>query len=191
MTAQETPRKRNAKETAERIRWHAQAVFCEKGYDAATTREIAERAGVNIALIKRYFGSKLGLFEQSVIPELSLEPFLEGPLETLGERMADFYVEAAPKDRFDTIVTLLRSVASSEAGPVLLEALEKQAFEPLANALQGDDRDARATLIATQIAGLIVKFRILGLNPKTEKEREAVRRLLRRYFSSLVDAPQR
>jgi len=39
----------------------ANAVFAEKGYDATTTREIAERAGVSEGLIHRYFGGKRGL----------------------------------------------------------------------------------------------------------------------------------
>jgi AcrR family transcriptional regulator len=37
-------------------------VFEEVGYDRATTREIGERAGVDPALIARYFDSKEGLF---------------------------------------------------------------------------------------------------------------------------------
>lgn len=39
----------------------ATAVFAERGYDAATTREIAERAGCSEGLIHRYFGGKRGL----------------------------------------------------------------------------------------------------------------------------------
>ncbi|MEM6636511.1 MAG: TetR family transcriptional regulator [Pseudomonadota bacterium] len=179
--------KRDAGETADRIRMHARLVFCEKGYDLATTREIADRAHVNVALINRYFGSKLGLFEDAVVSVLSLEPFLEGPLETLGVRMADFYVDARPKDGFDPFVTLLRSVASDEAGPVLLKALKRQALDPLSKAMNGTDTAARATLLTTQMAGLIVKFRIFGLEPETDNEREAIRAMLRRYFTLLVD----
>ena len=40
----------------------AREVFDEVGYDRATTREIGERAGVDPALIARYFDSKEGLF---------------------------------------------------------------------------------------------------------------------------------
>ena len=40
----------------------ARGVFDEVGYDRATTREIGERAGVDPALIARYFDSKEGLF---------------------------------------------------------------------------------------------------------------------------------
>ena len=37
------------------------AVFAELGYDAATTRAVAERAGCSEGLIHRYFGGKSGL----------------------------------------------------------------------------------------------------------------------------------
>jgi AcrR family transcriptional regulator len=39
----------------------ATAVFAERGYDAATTRAVAERAGCSEGLIHRYFGGKRGL----------------------------------------------------------------------------------------------------------------------------------
>jgi AcrR family transcriptional regulator len=39
----------------------ATAVFAEHGYDAATTHEVAERAGCSEGLIHRYFGGKRGL----------------------------------------------------------------------------------------------------------------------------------
>ncbi len=40
----------------------ADALFDERGYDATTVREIGERAGVDAALIARYFGGKEGLY---------------------------------------------------------------------------------------------------------------------------------
>ncbi len=39
----------------------ARALFSQKGFDATSTREIAARAGCNLALINYYFGSKEGL----------------------------------------------------------------------------------------------------------------------------------
>jgi AcrR family transcriptional regulator len=41
---------------------HATQIFAAKGYAAATTREICEAAGVNIAAIHYYFGDKEGLY---------------------------------------------------------------------------------------------------------------------------------
>jgi AcrR family transcriptional regulator len=40
----------------------ADALFDERGYDAATVRDIGDRAGVDAALIARYFGSKEALY---------------------------------------------------------------------------------------------------------------------------------
>jgi AcrR family transcriptional regulator len=57
----------------------AAALFDERGYEAATVREIGERAGVDAALIARYFGGKEGLYlatlqEQGVQPGMPAEP---------------------------------------------------------------------------------------------------------------------
>ncbi len=56
------------------------ALFVEVGYDRATTRDIGERAGVDPALISRYFGGKEGLF---------LAAIAEGPLGA-GAEQVDF-----------------------------------------------------------------------------------------------------
>ena len=161
-------------------------MFHDKGYEGATTREIADRAGVNQALIKRYYGSKLGLFEKAVLPFLSLEAFLDAPVDDLGERLAEHYVRTEPMDRFDPLLVLLKSVSSPDAGPLLVEAVERQALTPLAEALGGEDARARAILIATQIAGLILRFRAMRQSPRSEAERQAIRVRLSAYFKDLT-----
>jgi AcrR family transcriptional regulator len=50
----------------------ARGLFNERGYSGATTREIADRAGVSETLMFRYFGSKVGIFEQAMV-----QPFVE------------------------------------------------------------------------------------------------------------------
>ena len=42
---------------------HARDLFVVQPYDKVSTRLVAERAGVNIAMIRYYFGNKAGLFE--------------------------------------------------------------------------------------------------------------------------------
>ncbi len=50
--------------TKDRIRRAAAKVFTEKGYDAATTRDIAKEAGIkNMASLHYYYGTKEELFE--------------------------------------------------------------------------------------------------------------------------------
>ena len=56
----------------------ATALFDERGYQAATVRDIAARAGVDAALIARYFGGKEGLYlaalAQEPEPTQALDP---------------------------------------------------------------------------------------------------------------------
>ncbi len=54
-------RKRDREATTAALLDAAMTVFAERGFDAATTREIAGRAGVNEQLIQRYFSGKSGL----------------------------------------------------------------------------------------------------------------------------------
>lgn len=55
------PRQKNRPEAEARLIQAAKEVFAEQGYDGATTRMVAEKSGVNLALITRYFGNKHGL----------------------------------------------------------------------------------------------------------------------------------
>lgn len=55
-------KKRDQKSTKAKLLKAALDVFSKEGYDAATTRNIAKKAGVNESLIHRYFESKAGLF---------------------------------------------------------------------------------------------------------------------------------
>ena len=56
-------RKKNPNGTRENILQAADELFGESGFDAASTRLIAERSGVNKALIHYHFSSKQALFE--------------------------------------------------------------------------------------------------------------------------------
>ena len=53
-------------EARERILGAALRSFSEKGYDGATTREIASRAQVPLGLLRYYFGDKLKLWQAAV-----------------------------------------------------------------------------------------------------------------------------
>ena len=50
--------------TEQKIAAAARKIFTQKGYAATKTRDIAEEAGINLALVNYYFGSKENLFKQ-------------------------------------------------------------------------------------------------------------------------------
>jgi len=56
--------------TEEKIKQAARKVFTKKGYAATRTRDIAEEAGINLALLNYYFRSKEKLFEIIMLEKL-------------------------------------------------------------------------------------------------------------------------
>jgi AcrR family transcriptional regulator len=60
--------------TEEKIKAAARKVFTKKGYSAARTRDIAEEAGINLALLNYYFRSKEKLFD--IVMMENLQKFL-------------------------------------------------------------------------------------------------------------------
>lgn len=56
--------------TEEKIKNAARTVFHKKGYAATRTRDVAEEAGINLALLNYYFRSKEKLFEMIMLETL-------------------------------------------------------------------------------------------------------------------------
>ena len=73
-------------ETRSGIVGAAEEEFAAKGYDLASAREICRRAGVNSALLSRYFGSKEGLYR---IVAKRLFGDLGAPLAALADGVKD------------------------------------------------------------------------------------------------------
>lgn len=73
-------------------------LFAEKGFEAATTREICEAAGANISAIRYYFGDKAGLYSAVFTEPMgekkrhtNIATYLDLPLaEALGRFFAEF-----------------------------------------------------------------------------------------------------
>ena len=56
--------------TEEKIKQAAKKVFLQKGYAGTRTRDIAEEAGINLALLNYYFRSKQKLFEVVILEKI-------------------------------------------------------------------------------------------------------------------------
>ena len=78
--------------TRDKILESAIRLFAEKGFSGTTTREIAEKAGVNEALIFRYFSKKRDLYSAIIERKISEEPGFEYPLEAFKETRDDWLI---------------------------------------------------------------------------------------------------
>lgn len=66
--------------TEQKIIRAADKIFTQKGYAATRTRDIAEEAGANLALLNYYFGSKEKLFKHVVREKLKMLLGAMGPI---------------------------------------------------------------------------------------------------------------
>lgn len=78
--------------TEEKIKEAASVVFTQKGYGNARTRDIAEEAGINLALLNYYFRSKEKLFQIVMAERIDklfgvLSPVLNDEATTLDEKL--------------------------------------------------------------------------------------------------------
>ncbi|MBC7828633.1 MAG: TetR/AcrR family transcriptional regulator [Chitinophagaceae bacterium] len=78
--------------TEEKIKQAARIVFTRKGYAATRTRDIAEEAGLNLALLNYYFRSKEKLFELIMMEKVQklfgiLAPLVNDPNTSLEEKV--------------------------------------------------------------------------------------------------------
>jgi AcrR family transcriptional regulator len=74
--------------TEEKIKEAARKLFTEKGFDAVKTRDIAEEAGINQALLNYYFRSKEKLFDIVMIE--NFEQFVKQLIPVMGDEALSF-----------------------------------------------------------------------------------------------------
>lgn len=97
MTAPASKTHSQHRDSRETILSVASEIFAERGYEAATIKEITDRAGVNVASVNYYFRDKLGLYTEVLRRSvhdgrLSLPPESAGltPEERLGRYIESF-----------------------------------------------------------------------------------------------------
>ena len=81
---QKAGRPKENKEARKKLLLYASECFTTMPYEKVSTRLLAEKAGVNVAMIRYYFGSKEGLFEEMV--RESIEPVLKKALQLVNHK---------------------------------------------------------------------------------------------------------
>src|SRR5690606_26669343 len=88
--------------TEEKIIKAASKVFTQKGYVATRTRDIAEEAGINLALLNYYFRSKEKLFQLIMAEKLQLLFSVILPIVNNDDLTLDEKIETLVEDRKST-----------------------------------------------------------------------------------------
>lgn len=132
-------------------------LFTEHGYDRTSVRSIADRAGVNQALLFRHFGSKDALYAR-VAAERALSVLHGGPPEELLERLLRSILARGSGPENDLFGSVVRSAGTSEAAAAVRAELAgafTAAFAARATgAADRDDAELRAELLLAWLLGL-------------------------------------
>ncbi|GAA4415196.1 TetR family transcriptional regulator [Actinokineospora soli] len=176
----------------------ARAIFTESGYDGATVRAIARRAGVDPAMVNHWFGGKEALFAEAVLdvpfnPRALIGEILKGDRDRLGERIIRTFLTSWDSQGGGVFTALIRSVASHDGvANALRQFFVHQVFGQITTTL-ADDGTAmlRANLVASQMIGLGMVRYVAHFEPIDKAEVEtvvsAVGPTIQRYLTGPID----
>ncbi|MBM2614151.1 TetR/AcrR family transcriptional regulator [Actinoplanes sp. LDG1-06] len=157
----ETTRRRDASHTRQLLLDTARHHFARYGFSTTTVRDIADGAGVNVALINRYFASKEGLFEaclSSAVTDLRRETD-SAPANEIAAKMAQRIAGSADDPRHHETMLLLVRSSGDERTDAMRRALLTSISTRLASAVQsspeppGDAALLRAQLLIGALLG--------------------------------------
>jgi AcrR family transcriptional regulator len=177
----------------------ARGSFAQLGYDRTSVRGIAARAGVDPALVHRFFGSKDDLLAAALSvamhPGESIPEVMEGDRNTIGERLVRYFLSVweEPHSR-DVLVGMLRSATTNEHAAELLRTfIGREVYGRVAEQLDDEDAQLRATLAGSQLIGLGLLRYIVGIEPVASASPEtlvaAYGPTLQRYLTGELDLP--
>jgi len=182
----QTVREENVDRTKAAILLAAQSLFATRGYAEAGVRDIAAEARVNPALIARYYGSKLELFEAALDSLLSVTMFTAIEHEQFGDQVAAAFFKTRP-DAASVIPMLVFAASDSQARQAALKLLGTKVIEPLQTWFgEGEAADRTAQLMAV-ITGFYTYRLMLPLEPLTGEPSKAMRAWLAATLQQIVD----
>jgi AcrR family transcriptional regulator len=163
---------RTGQQNRQRIIDAARERFMRDGYDGATVRAIADDAGVDVAMVYYFFGSKEGLFTASALtgpehPLHQLATLLDEGTEEIGPRLVRRFLEHWEEGGvFEPFLTLWRSAAiQPRARKVLHDSLAGPIAERVAAEFGAADAELRVELVASHLAGLAFARYQLKIEP--------------------------
>jgi AcrR family transcriptional regulator len=182
-----TGRAKNGAATREAMLASARRRFLEESYENVGLRDIARDAGVDVALVGRYFGSKEELFKQvlrGARGELFEPGIAAAELPALLATLATEKDCSERREHLDRLLIILRSASSPRASELVRDAFRADVLDPIARVLGGPDGELRASLALAILMGTTILGTIMCVEPLSGGDQA----LLREKLKSLLGA---
>jgi AcrR family transcriptional regulator len=134
----------------------AQEVFAEKGYEAATVRQIATRALIHASMVTRYFDTKDQLFALACETRLNFPDLSSFNKAEIGERLAEKFITLWEGDEANgQLQALFRaSVSKEDARKKVVRIFERQVFTAIKRIHGIDHAEERAGMVSSFVLGI-------------------------------------
>ena len=183
-------RPRDSAATKQALLSAARDLFATVGYDATTVRAVADRAGVNQALLFRHFGNKEGLFAAAMSGQ-AMAVLEDGPPAQLLQRTLSALLSDGQHGT-ELLFALLRSTGNSEATAALRAELESRwagAFARLVPTDDPSDAQLRAELLLAWLLGIGLLRSVIVTRPMAGADPDVVSGHVVRAAAALMDHP--
>jgi AcrR family transcriptional regulator len=165
--------RRSSEQTKAVILAAARERFGAAGFQAATIRGIAADAGVDPAMVMRYYGSKDKLFAAAAEFDLRFPEFAATDPTQVGRSLVLHFLERWEDD--EALVILLRSSATNDEAAQRMQRIFANQVQPSVAALvPAAEHKVRAGLVATQIIGMAYCRYVLRLPPVVGMTRDEI-----------------
>ncbi|GAB3918149.1 TetR family transcriptional regulator [Microlunatus endophyticus] len=167
----------------------ARELFERSGYEGTSVREIAAAAGVDAALVIRHYGSKEELFVRVIGFDEHFAPQLDGPLELVGTRLADYVLDPTHDRMRRTLTALLYASDHQNVRTDLQATMRRLLVDRLSARMHGADTVLRAWLVSAQLLGLVHSWDAVDTDHATAAQRTHVANLYGAAIQQLITPP--
>jgi len=174
------------RQTKDAILAAALKIFSTRGYAEAGVRDIAGLARVNPALVTRYFGTKLQLFEVVLEANLDSEVFTRRPRAEFGISVAKSFC-ASDAETASAVPLLVFAAGDSAAAAIALRLLQRIVIAPLEAWFGTPDAAERTAQMLTVITGFFVYRLMLPVAPLAQQISPNMQSWLARTLQDIVD----
>ena len=169
---------RRSSDTKAAILAVARTRFAAEGYQSTTIRAVAQDAGIDPALVMRYFGGKADLFSAATDLDLRIPDLADTPRAEHGARLVEHFLAHWDEGtrEGEVLMILLRSATTDAAAAASMRVLFARQLVPALRPLVADESELpqRAGLVASQMLGLALTRSVLALPPVTAMSPEAL-----------------
>jgi AcrR family transcriptional regulator len=167
----------------------ARVRFAADGYERATIRAIAETAGIDPAMVMRYYGSKEKLFATAADFDLRLPAPASLPATGFGTALARHFVDRWEGD--ETLMALLRAAVTNDSAAARMRDIFAGQLAPAVAALcpYPEEAPTRTGLMASQVLGMALCRYVLRLPPVAAMSRDEVVAWIGPTIERYVTAP--